>query len=89
MARDEDFLTWEDIVREVCYAHEPQYPPTIYVNEDGTREANFHKLTFVSTGEGSYKTSNYKFDPKIFWKIEMLVNLYNDNPKLKILYGND
>lgn len=86
---DRQFLDWADIVSQISYAHENQYPPELYIDEDGVRHATFYKLTFLSTGEAAYKVSRYRFDPKIFWKIEMMVNLYNDDSKLKILYGND
>lgn len=89
MANDEGHIKdWEQLFSEICYAYERQYPPEIYKEEDGTTRAVFHKLSICDDGTAAYKCSYWTYDKELFWKVRLLVDLFNE-PKLKILYGKD
>ena len=83
-----DLNDWEDIFSEISYAYERQYPPT-YEEAKGIKYICFYKLTLDSLGRYSYKSTYGTFDPKLWYKIELLYKLFTEDKTLEVLYGNN
>ncbi len=79
-------MTFGELFSEISYAYEVKYPPELW-EQDGIRYANFYKGTATSDGKYEYKGNYSTFDPKLFWKVEMMAKLLLDDPTLTVLYG--
>lgn len=71
----------------IQYAYEGQYGASI--EEDGGKleVAIFHKLYLDSEGDGQYKTDHFTFDPRLWPKVKALVEMLQETPAEKILFG--
>jgi hypothetical protein len=78
---------WAEVFSEIGYAYERQYPPKLYINTKGIKVANFYKLSISEDGEMEYKGNVTRFDTSCWWKVELLVKLFEGGGALETLYG--
>lgn len=84
---------WEQLFSEICYSYSSTHKPKIIrydrsFYKDTIYGAKFNKLTIYSDGQYEYKGVWEHYDPKLWWKVEMLVKLFEKNTTMDILYGN-
>ena len=70
------------------FDYESKYEPEIF-DRGEIRYATFYKTTISSDGWIERKGNRSgPFDPKLFWKVEFLVKLLQNDSTLEVLYGS-
>jgi hypothetical protein len=80
------YATLGQLLEEIAYAYEDQYPPRIYKDSKGLEYVSFYKLGLCETGIGSYKMDQFEFAPHLWPKIKKLAELLTITDAEKVLY---
>lgn len=78
------YETFAELFEEISYAHESKYPP--HIEKD---YVSFYKLGLTRDGQGSYKTSNFTFEPHLWPKVVALAKMLQPDPVEEVLYGKE
>lgn len=80
------YTRFSELLEEIVYAHEDQYPPIFTKNDNGVENISFYKLHLNSEGQGQYKTSLFTFEPHLWLKVKILASIITPTEAEKVLY---
>jgi hypothetical protein len=82
-----DYNTFKELFdAHIHYAYEGQYGCSLDTEDHVVECAAFYKLYLNSDGTGQYKTEHFTFDPRLWPKVKLLVELLTETPAEKILF---
>ena len=84
--------TWEELFSEITYDYELQYADSlkrgIITDYSGVRYWTIYKTTIYENGIIQRKGNRHTFDPKLWYKVELLAQLFMENSTVRTLFGN-
>lgn len=81
------YKNFGEIFQEIVYDFESKYEPDIW-DRGEVRYISIYKTTISSDGQIERKGNRLgTFDPRLFWKVEIMVKLLQDDSTLEVLYG--
>lgn len=83
-----DYNTFKELFdAHIHYAYEPQYGCDVDdLDYGGVEYAHFHKLCLNADGTGSYKTDHFTYDPRLWPKVKLLVEMLTETTAEKVLF---
>ena len=82
-----DYNTFKELFdAHIHYAYESQYGCSLDTEDHDVEYAAFYKLYLNSDGTGAYKEDRFTFDPRLWPKIKLLVEMLTETPAEKILF---